>query len=75
VLEHRVEDQQQLAHAGDERHLLGLAGGDQALLATFIRYRRPLAARIWTPASRKHRQLAPGLLREALERLQGSEAA
>lgn len=56
-------------------HLVVQAGGDRTSLATFVRYRRPLAARIWTPASRKHRQLAPGLLREALERLQEPEAA
>jgi hypothetical protein len=56
-------------------HLVVRVGDDRASLATFIRYRRPLAARIWTPLSRKHRQLAPGLLREALERLQDSKAA
>jgi hypothetical protein len=56
-------------------HLVVQAGDDRASLATFIRYRRPLAARIWTPASRMHRQLAPALLREAFERLQEPEAA
>ena len=56
-------------------HLIVRACGDRASLATFVRYRRPLGARIWTPMSRKHRQLAPGLLREALERLQESGAA
>ena len=56
-------------------HLVVQAGDDRVSLATFIRYRRPLAARIWKPLSRKHRQLAPGLLREALERLQEPEVA
>ncbi len=56
-------------------HLVVQAGGDQVSLVTFIRYDRRMAARIWTPLSAKHRQLAPGLLRQALERLRELERA
>ncbi|MFI1937939.1 hypothetical protein ACH44C_12255 [Streptomyces purpureus] len=46
-------------------HLVVQADDDHVSLATFLRYDRPLAARIWPPMSRKHRKEAPGLLREA----------
>jgi hypothetical protein len=46
-------------------HLVVLARCDQVSLATVIRYDRPLAARIWTPTAKRHRQEAPGLLRKA----------
>lgn len=37
----------------------------QVSLATFVRYDRPTAAKIWLPLSAVHRRLAPDLLRDA----------
>jgi hypothetical protein len=48
-----------VVHATDGRVSLG----------TFLRYDRPPARVIWTPASAVHRQLAPGLLRDAAAEL------
>lgn len=53
-------------------HLVVLVDGDDVSLVTALRYDRPLGARIWTPTSKKHRELAPNLLRQTLERLQTS---
>ncbi len=46
-------------------HLVVQADGDRVSLATFLRYDRPLAARVWPPLAKKHRSLAPDLLRDA----------
>jgi hypothetical protein len=46
-------------------HLVVRADDEQVSLATFIRYDRPVASRVWPPMSTKHRQYAPGLLRQA----------
>ncbi|WP_031479788.1 hypothetical protein [Streptomyces bicolor] len=46
-------------------HLVVQADDEHVSLATFIRYDRPVAPRIWLPLAKKHRQLAPGLLRDA----------
>ncbi|WP_412074928.1 hypothetical protein ACLF6K_02125 [Streptomyces xanthophaeus] len=48
-------------------HLVVQADDEHVSLATFIRYDRPVASRIWLPLSKKHRQLAPALLRDAYE--------
>lgn len=54
-------------------HLIVRVGADHVSLATLIRYDRPVAEWIWVPMSKKHRQVAPGLLHEALERLRELE--
>lgn len=46
-------------------HLVVQADDDHVSLATFIRYDRPVASRIWPPISKRHRHAAPGLLRQA----------
>lgn len=46
-------------------HLVVQADDDHVTLATFVRYDRPLASRVWRPLSGCHRRLAPGLLRDA----------
>ncbi|MFK0259000.1 hypothetical protein [Streptomyces sp. NPDC090445] len=46
-------------------HLVVQADDEHVSLATFIRYDRPVASLIWPPLARKHRQLAPDLLRDA----------
>lgn len=56
-------------------HLVVQARDDQVSLATVVRSDRPVAARIWTPVSKKHRQVAPGLLRKALDRLRTRPSA
>jgi hypothetical protein len=49
-------------------NLVVQADTEHVSLATFIRYDRPVASRIWRPLSRRHRQLAPDLLRDAQRR-------
>ena len=46
-------------------HLVVQADDEHVSFATFIRYDRPLAARVWPPMSKVHRKSAPGLLRQA----------
>ncbi|MGW7364871.1 hypothetical protein ACWGI8_15925 [Streptomyces sp. NPDC054841] len=46
-------------------HLVVQADDEQVSLATFVRYDRPVASRIWPPLAKKHRQFAPDLLRDA----------
>jgi hypothetical protein len=46
-------------------HLVVQAAPEQVSFATFINYDRWLAARLWPPLSKKHRQLSPGLLKRA----------
>ncbi|CAM05342.1 hypothetical protein A8924_6517 [Saccharopolyspora erythraea NRRL 2338] len=46
------------------------AGDDHVSLATFVRYDRLLARRVWEPLSRKQRQIVPGLLRTTYQRLE-----
>ncbi|MFG3258800.1 hypothetical protein [Streptomyces sp. NPDC048172] len=52
-------------------HLVVHVDGErrQVSLATFLRYDRPVAARVWTPLSAKHRSVAPALLRDTREAL------
>jgi hypothetical protein len=51
-------------------HIVVQADDEHVSLATFIRYDRPLASRVWLPMSRKHRREAPRLLRGACGVLQ-----
>lgn len=46
-------------------HLVVRADDAHVSLATFIHYDRPVASRIWPPLAKKHRQVAPDLLRDA----------
>lgn len=46
-------------------HLVVQADDEHVSLATFVRYDRPLASRVWLPMSKKHRQEAPRLLLQA----------
>ncbi|WP_251022867.1 hypothetical protein [Streptomyces sp. ISL-10] len=46
-------------------HLVVRADDEHVSLATFVRYDRPVASHIWLPLAKKHRQLAPDLLRDA----------
>ncbi|MFI6285373.1 hypothetical protein ACIBCM_11550 [Streptomyces sp. NPDC051018] len=46
-------------------HLVVQADDEHVSLATLMRYDRPVASRVWPPVARKHRRLAPGLLRDA----------
>lgn len=46
-------------------HLVVQADDERVSLATFIRYDRSVASRVWPPISQRHRQAAPGLLRQA----------
>ncbi|GAA2602219.1 hypothetical protein SMC26_07840 [Actinomadura fulvescens] len=50
-------------------HLVVHIETDRVTLATFIRYDRRIAARVWTTLSRVHRDEASGLLRDALKTL------
>ncbi|MEU2158148.1 hypothetical protein ABZ532_24600 [Streptomyces sp. NPDC019396] len=50
-------------------HLVVQADDERVSLATFIRYDRPVASRIWPPLARWHRKLAPDLLRDAHRRI------
>jgi hypothetical protein len=52
-------------------HLVIRLEGAHLSVGTFIRYRRRLAALIWTPASAVHRRLMPGLLHETVRRQAG----
>ncbi|MEU0085122.1 hypothetical protein [Streptomyces sp. NPDC006274] len=46
-------------------HLVMHVADEQVSLATFIRYDRPAAARVWSRLSAIHRKVAPDLLRDA----------
>ena len=46
-------------------HLVMHVADQQVSLATFIRYDRPAAARVWSRLSPIHRRVAPDLLRDA----------
>jgi hypothetical protein len=46
-------------------HLVMHVADQQVSLATFIRYDRPTAARVWSRLSAVHRRVAPDLLRDA----------
>ncbi|MEV0374367.1 hypothetical protein AB0I10_32005 [Streptomyces sp. NPDC050636] len=46
-------------------HLVVQADDERVSLATFLRYDRPLASRVWPPLAKVHRRLAPDLLRDA----------
>ncbi|MFI9048357.1 hypothetical protein [Streptomyces sp. NPDC053427] len=46
-------------------HLIVEVRDGQVSLATFMQYDRPLAARVWTRVSARHRTVAPGLLQQA----------
>lgn len=46
-------------------NLVVQADDQHVSLATFVRYDRPLASRIWQPLSKKHRRYTPDLLRQA----------
>ncbi|MEV0443794.1 hypothetical protein AB0I84_31175 [Streptomyces spectabilis] len=50
-------------------HLVVRADDDHVSLATFLRYDRPLAGRVWPPLAKKHRSLARGLLRDGRDLL------
>ncbi|WP_246042532.1 MULTISPECIES: hypothetical protein [Streptomyces] len=47
----------------------------QASLSTFIRYRKPSGARVWTRLTPLHHKLVPGLLRDGHRILQEAAAA
>lgn len=49
-------------------HLLIRLNDDHLSIGTFVRYRRPIAALIWVPASAVHRRLMPGLLHQTVRR-------
>jgi hypothetical protein len=51
-------------------HLVIQVDDGQMSLATFMRYDRPIAARLWPTLSARHRRAAPGLLRDAHRVLQ-----
>jgi len=51
-------------------HIVVEADDEHVRLATFIRYDRPLASRVWLPMSEQHRREAPRLLRGAYRVLQ-----
>lgn len=51
-------------------HIVVQVDHEQVSVATFIRYDRPLAALVWPPLSIGHRQAMPGLLRDAVRRVQ-----
>lgn len=46
-------------------HLVVRSDDEHVSLATFVRYDRPVASRVWRPLSTLHRHLAPGLLQQA----------
>ena len=56
-------------------HLVIRLDGTHLSVGTFIRYDRPLAALIWTPASAVHRRLMPGLLHGTVRRQAGRSQA
>lgn len=56
-------------------NLVVLADDERVSLGTFVRYDRPVAARIWPPLARKHRRFAPDLLRDAHSALRAPAAA
>lgn len=46
-------------------HLVVKADDEHVSLATYVRYDRSVASRIWPPISKRHRRVAPSLLRQA----------
>lgn len=53
-------------------HIVVHVDDGEVSVATFIRYDRPIAALVWPPVSIGHRQAMPGLLRNAVRRINRS---